>query len=326
MYDLITVGDATLDVFLQIQEATLSCQLNKPQCLLCFNYADKIPVEAVIKVPGAGNASNAAVGGSRLGMRTAITCVVGDDEAGKEMRQGWERERVAAAFVRTDRHHDSNYSTVLNYHGERTILVYHHPHRYVLPTLQETAWIYYTSIGPGHERLEQQLLGHLTKHPRLHLAFNPGTHQLKRGLDALIPAIKRSMLFTLNKEEASRLLEDGDRPIQNMLMSFSKLGAAIIVITDGPNGSFATDGKTVWKMAVFHGPVKERTGAGDSYTTGMLYGLWKGLSIPDAMRIGTANAWSVVQHVGPQAGLLNERRLTTVLKKFQNIKAQTVAS
>ncbi len=323
-FDLITIGDATLDVFLKIQEATVSCQVNKPQCLLCFNYADKIPVEEVVKIPGAGNASNAAVGGSRLAMRTSIASVIGNDTVGKEILQGWKREHVDMSHVHIDRQHASNYSTVLSYEGERTILVYHHPHKYVLPALEESEWIYYTSIGPGHERLEQQLLRHLTKHPQHRLAFNPGTHQLKRGLDALAPVIKRSDLFTVNFEEASRLLTDGDRPVQNMLASFSKLGAKIVVITDGANGSFATDGKMTWKMGIFPVKVKENTGAGDAFTTGMLYGLWKGFDMPNAMRIGTANAWSVVQYIGPQAGLLNERQLKAVLRKFSRIAAQNL--
>ncbi len=320
--DLLTIGDATLDVFLRIHEATLSCQINKQQCLLCFNYADKIPVESVIKIPGAGNASNAAVGGARLGMRSAIVCFVGNDEVGREMLAGWKQARVATSYVRIDRRHDSNYSTVLDYHGERTILVYHQPHEYVLPSIDGADWIYYTSIGPGHERLEKQLLAHLAHYPKQPLAFNPGTHQLRRGLKALTPVIKRSSLFAVNREEADRLLEDGHRPVENMLMSFAKMGAKVVVITDGEHGSYATDGKKMWNMGIFPGKVVERTGAGDGYTTGMLYALWKGMTVPEAMRVGTANAWSVIQRVGPQAGLLNEQVLATTLKKFARVQAR----
>jgi sugar/nucleoside kinase (ribokinase family) len=318
--DLIAIGDSTLDVFLHISEATVSCQLHKPQCLLCFDYAEKIPVDAVTKVPGAGNASNAAIGGSRLGMKTALVSIVGNDSVANEMRAEWRKEGVRPEYLQVDKKQASNYSTVLNFQGERTILVYHFPRHYRLPKLATSAWVYYTSIGPGHETLEQELLAHLKKHPDTKLAFNPGTHQMHRGLASLKPVIARSDLFIVNKEEARRLLEDGERPIPNMLMAFHHLGAKQVVITDGPEGSFATNGTNIWKLGIFRGPLIERTGAGDSYTIGMVYALFAGMTLPEAMRVGTANAWNVVQHIGPQAGLLTKSSLAAALKKFARQK------
>ncbi len=322
MLDLIAIGDSTLDVFLEIDEATVSCQLNKKQCLLCFDYADKIPVKEVIQVPGAGNASNAAVGGRRLGMKTAIVSIVGNDDIGREIVTGWNREGVSTTYVTTDDKHETNYSTVLNFKGERTILVHHEQRVYRLPKLAATKWIYYTSLGQKHERQERALLAHLKKHANVKLAFNPGTHQLHRGLRALKPVIARSDLFIVNRDEAARLLESGERPVHNMLKHFHQMGAGIVVITDGPDGSYASDGKTVWYLPIFKGPIKERTGAGDSYTIGLIYGLFSGKELPEAMRYGTANAWSVVQQIGPQRGLLKKSEMQAALRKFAKTRAR----
>lgn len=322
--DIIAIGDSTLDVFLHIHDATVSCQINKTQCLLCLEYAEKIPVERVVKVPGAGNASNAAVGASHLGLRSAIVSIVGRDETGKEILAWWKKQGVAQTYVQIDPKHDSNYSTVINFQKERTILVYHQPRNYVLPALDGAKWIYYSSLGKKHEHLEKQLLQHLKKHPDQKLAFNPGTHQLHRGLAKLKPVIARSELFIVNKEEAIRLLEDGDRTVPNMLMSFHHLGAKIVIITDGPNGSYGTNGKEVWQCPIFNGPVVERTGAGDSYATGVVYGIFHGHHIREAMRMGTANAWSVVQKIGPQAGLLHKDEMMRILKKFIKIQPKAV--
>lgn len=323
-FDLIAIGDSTLDVFLHIQEATVSCQLNVPQCLLCFEYANKIPVESVVKVPGAGNASNAAVGASRLGLGAAIVSVLGKDDVGREILAKWKHEKVATVYVQTDPNHETNYSTVLSFKGERTILTYSRPRTYALPRIDGAEWIYYTSLGPKHEHLERQLLNHLKRHPHQKLAFNPGTQQLRRGLSSLKPAIARSDAFIVNKEEAIRLLDDGDRPMQNLLMNFHHLGAKIVVITDGPNGSSASDGKKQWSLPIFPGPMKERTGAGDSYATAFVAALFLGESVPEAMRHGTANAWSVVQKIGPQAGLLHKDEMKKILKKFSRIKAKSL--
>ncbi len=321
-FNFITIGDSTVDVFLHIHEANILCQVNKEACSLCMNYGEKIPVQSVVKIPGAGNASNAAVGASRLGLKTSIVSIVGNDDIGKEIREHWKKESVDDVYVRTDPKRDTNYSTVLSFKGERTILVYSHPREYHLPDLDGTDWIYYTALGPNHEPLERQLLTHLKKNPRQKLAFNPGGNQLKRGLEALKPMIERSDLVVVNKEEAEKLLHDGVQLVPYLLTSLNHLGAKVAVITDGPNGSYATDGQQLWHCPIFPGPILERTGAGDSYATAFVCALYQDQPIPEAMRFGTANAWSVVQHIGPQKGLLTKTEMSSMLKKFKKIQAQ----
>lgn len=322
MYDFISIGDSTLDVFLMISEATVACQLKKEQCLLCFEYAEKIPVDEVIKVNGAGNASNAAVGASRLGLKSAIVSVLGNDEIGKDILLGWKKERVSAKYVQIDQKSETNYSTVLNFQSERTILVHAEKRVYRLPKLDGTHWIYYTSLGAGHERLEKQLLSHLKKNPQQKMCFNPGTKHLRRGLSAIKPVIAHSDVFIVNKQEAERLLEDGVRPMENLLMRFHKLGAGIVVITDGPNGSYATDGEHMWFCPIIPGKVVERTGAGDCFATTFVCALHWGWDIPTAMLAGSANSRSVVQKVGPQAGLLSKNALAKVVKASTKYRAK----
>ncbi len=321
MLDFIAIGDSTLDVFLQISEATVSCQLNKEQCLLCLQYAEKIPVESVVQIPGAGNASNAAVGASRLGLKSAIVSVLGKDELGQVIIAGWKKEKVDTRYVTLDAKHGTNYSTVLNFKGERTILVHGERRNYRLPKLDGAKWLYYTSLGPGHEPLERGLLAHLKKHPQQKLCFNPGTKQLRRGLTSIKPVIARSDVFIVNKQEAELLVSDGERPTQTLLIALKKYCSGIVIITDGPKGSHATDGKTIWGLGIFPGPMIERTGAGDAYAAGLTCALFMGLSVPEAMRVGTAEGWSVVQHIGPQKGLLSRPKLRAILKKFSKIKA-----
>jgi sugar/nucleoside kinase (ribokinase family) len=48
--------------------------------------------------------------------------------------------------------------------------------------------------------------------------------------------------------------------------------------------------------------------------------LFEGLPVPEAMRHGTANGWSVVQKIGPQAGLLTSADMRKVIKKFSRIQ------
>jgi len=52
MLDIISIGDATLDTFVRVHDATVSCTLDKKACQLCFNYAEKIPIQQMNQTLG----------------------------------------------------------------------------------------------------------------------------------------------------------------------------------------------------------------------------------------------------------------------------------
>lgn len=323
-FDVIAIGDCMLDVFVTINEATVSCKLDRSRCVLSLPYGEKIPVEAVTKIPGAGNASNAAVGFARLGLTTAMVSTIGNDDAGQSILSHWRQEGIATHLVVRDKKHETNYSTILHFDGERTILVYHQPYTYHLSDLPKASWIYYSSLGKGHEKFEREILAHLKRESKTRLTFNPGTHQLRRGLKSIAPVIKRSEVFVVNKEEAERLLECEPKSVRELLEDLSQYGASTLVITDGVNGSYAKEGKEIWHCPIF--PVKEveRTGAGDSFAMTFSYARLQGKPIGEALHLATAQASSVVQFIGPQAGLLEETALERLSKKFGKIKVKRI--
>jgi len=64
------------------------------------------------------------------------------------------------------------------------------------------------------------------------VAFNPGTHQLKQGLEKLKPLLEVTSILFVNKEEARRLV--GELPtIKELLTALCKVGPDVTVITDG---------------------------------------------------------------------------------------------
>lgn len=326
VYQMIAVGEAVLDVFLEVDEATVACEVKHTECQICFNFGEKIPVRSVTRIPGAGNASNVAVGSQRLGLKSAVYSVLGTDETAKEIRKHWKQEGVATTYVVNDPKRPTSYSTILFKEGERTILVYHEPRTYTLPELSTTSWLYYTSIGAGHEKLEKQLIAYLKKYPHTPVTFNPGTHQLRRGLTSLLPIIKRVTVLIVNKEEAEFLLGVKNKSMHYLLQAFIDLGVKISVITDGLYGSYASDGVTAWHQPIFPGDAYERTGAGDAFGTGFSYALASGHTIPEALRYGTANSWSVVKYIGPQTGLLTHDQMQKTLKKYASIKSEVLSS
>lgn len=324
VYDIISVGDTTTDLFLKLEEATLNCELDAEICQLCINYADKVPIADIKEVYGVGNAANNAVGSARLGLNTALWTIVGDDRGGSEAKDMLRRERVKMRYVETDKKRASNYSVVMNFRGERTILVHHEDRSYVFPALAPAKWVYFTSMGKGWETVTESLLTYISN-TGARLGFNPGTYQMRSGKKILKPIIAKTDAFIVNTEEARRILGVTDA-IPSLLRKIHGMGAKVVVITDGVKGAHAFDGDTHWFLSVFPNPRPpvERTGAGDAFSTGFLAALALGKEVPEAMQWGAANSRMVVQFIGAQEGLQTRRQILGCIRKYPQIKPKKV--
>ena len=317
--DILAIGDTTEDIFMQLHDATLQCNLEGDTCRLCLDYGDKIPVDSKIVVSGVGNAANHAVGVSRLGCKAAIYTVLGNDDEGKRAREVLEKNGVDTSFIATDHQHGTNLSVVITFKSERTILVYHEPREYELPhNFPVPSWVYLTSVsGGGVEVLHAQVLDFLEKNPSVRLAFNPGTYQMNLGKNGLLPILKKTQLVFVNREEAARVLEIDTKEIAPLVSGFHELGIEHVVVTDGAKGSYVSDKKSIYFLPIYPGKEVERTGAGDAYGSGFLAALVQGKSISEAMQWGNANATSVVASVGAREGLLE---LSAVLHMIEENK------
>lgn len=324
MYDFVAIGDATMDVFMQIDDASVACDIDKQNCKLQLSYADKIAAKTADFIIG-GNAINAAVGARRLGLTSAFLSTIGDDDTGHQIEAVLQKEGVSTEYLTVDKAAKSNYSVVINFHGERTILVHHEPREYVWNITGSPKWIYLTSMGEGFEPIYEQVVA-LVNQKTTSLAYNPGTHQLKKGLELLRPSINASKILFLNREEGARLLGLADHaPIKELLTGLKALGPEIVVVTDGPNGSYAFDGQTMYQLGIYDGPVVERTGSGDAYGTAFTVALYEGKSIAEAMTWGNANSTSVVGQIGPEAGLLNQDGIAQMIAKNPTIVPQVIS-
>jgi sugar/nucleoside kinase (ribokinase family) len=213
----------------------------------------------------------------------------------------------------TERGKLTNYHYVLWYGNERTILVKHEEFSYQVPVLDhEPKWIYLSSLAANSLPYHQALMRLLDTVPNTRLAFQPGTFQMKLGVDALLPLYKRTDLFFCNKEEAARILElSSVPPIEMLLQGIRDLGPAIVVITDGTNGAYALAGNKRLRIPMYpdvRGPY-ERTGAGDAFASTVTSAIAASVPLEEALLWGPVNSMAVVQEVGAQKGLLTRAQL-----------------
>lgn len=315
--DFAAIGDITTDAFIKLKDARVNCDIDDENCQLCVDFGAKIPYESVTEVPAVGNSPNASVSAHRLGLNSAIITNMGDDKNGEDMLKQLKREGVDTQFVSVQKGIPSNYHYVLLYDAERTILVKHHEYRYELPKFKTPPkWLYLSSLGENSIPYHHEIAQYVKNSPEVNLAFQPGTFQIKLGSETLKDIYEVSKIFFCNKQEAQTILKNDSDDIKELISRMHALGPKIVVITDGVNGAYASDGDGAWQVPMYPDPAPpvDRTGAGDSFSSTVTAMLALGKPLKDALVRGPINSMSVVQHIGAQEGLLTREKLEEFLK------------
>jgi len=317
--DFLAIGDIVTDAFIELIDAEVNCDIDKENCKICMNFGDKIPYKGVVVVPAVGNSPNASVSAHRLGLNSALATELGNDETGEKCLEALKTEGVLADFVRTHSGKKSNYHFVLSFNAERTILIKHTEFDYKLPKLEENPkWVYLSSLGENSIDYQIEIAKWIKENPDIKLAFQPGTFQIKMS-DNLGELYEISEVFFCNVKEAKEILKISttENPeIKELLEKMNQKGPKIVVITDGPKGAYTYDGEKAYFMPAYPDPAppRERTGAGDSFSSTFVSALALGKTIPEAMSWAPINSMSVVQEIGAQKGLLNRKKLEEYLK------------
>lgn len=302
---IICVGAATQDVFVAGKALHAKRDVRSHSFVEQFPLGAKLELDRVVFDTG-GGATNAAVTFARQGMDTAFAGKLGKDPAGAEVLRVLKREGVDTAHVRVDERYGTGYSVILLAdNGERTILAYRGASRhlkaddYTGGPKMRADWMYISSLA-GNMDMLKNLLQHAHRND-IRVAFNPGAAELANAkkLRGYLQAVD---ILIANREELARLF-GGESPVDTMLNAMPY--CPYVVLTDGPAGSYASDGQTIYFAGQYSRvKVVDRTGAGDAFCSGFVAAIARGWGIDDALTLGSANSTSVVQHVGAKSGIL----------------------
>ncbi len=319
--DLLAIGDIVIDAFIKLEDARVHCNINNEDCELCLRFGDKVPYESVTIVPAGGNASNAIVSASRLGLSTVLISNLGDDKNGQDCILKLQKENVDTSFVKKESGKLTNYNYVLWYETERTVLVRHQGFERVWPaeieTMNPPSWVYFSSLGENSLPYHSKVIDYLKKYPEIKLAFQPGTFQMKFGYEKLKEIYERTDAFFCNKEEAERILNVENKDMLELSKGISLLGPKMVFISNGTNGSYFYKDGELYSLPIYPNktPPVERTGAGDAFSSTVTAAMAIGLPPLEAFAWGPINSTSVVHYVGAQEGLLTREKLEEYLKK-----------
>lgn len=307
MYDVITIGSATLDIIFKSKEFALN-QMKDGAIALCHTYGDKIDVDQFKMVSG-GGATNVAVGCQRLGFKTAVVCEVGKDFPSQMVLNELQTEGVDTNFVVSERLEETGVSLLLvAQDGGRSILT-HRGAAYELESrdlpwdyLFNTRWIHLGSVGG-----DKELLFDLFEYMRMHeigLSWTPSKKDLELlATKQLLAESVQADVLILNAQE----WESVEVVHKDLLQHI-----AIIVVTDGrKGGKIYTNNSEPVPYQVDPIDAVEETGAGDAFATGFISGLLYGKSVSECVEWGKKNAVNVVKYLGAKQGLLTMEEMVS---------------
>lgn len=319
MYDAITVGSATLDVFAKTKFSEL-IKIIDPKGetdLLAFPVGSKILIEELEFATGGGG-TNTAVALSRLGHKTAFLGKLGSGTNSDFIHKDLIKENIDLLCAHGSG--NAGYSVILdNLKHDRTILTY----KGVNDELREkdvpfrklkAKWFYFSAMmNESFHTLER--LAEFAQQNSIKIAFNPSMYLAEKGSHHLKQVISRTELLILNKEEAFLLV--GQNSIEKLLFKLKNLGPKIAVVTDGRKEIYAIDEKYIHKAKPPYVKIVDTTGAGDAFAASFLSGILRRKDIESAMKLGITNAMSVIAHYGAKNVLLTWKEAMRETKKLK---------
>lgn len=303
VYDIITIGSATIDIFLKSKSKEIEIEEIHSHKDICMPIGSKIIVDKLVTDTGGGG-TNTAVSFARMGFKTGWIGKIGNDINSRTIQHELKREKVD--ILGSKGKGASGLSVILTgYEKNRTILAYKGVNdelTYGEVKKAKTKWYYLASMTGKSWKTANELL----KKSKTPLAFNPSIYLARKGMNALKQILDRTNILILNKEEAQALSRQ--RKEENYLDVLQKK-IPLLVVTDGPKGAIAYNGIEKYRLRVPKQKIVETTGAGDSFASAFVGAIIKNKTIEEALLIAYKQASSVITEYGAKNNLLNWKEL-----------------
>lgn len=346
MYDFITIGSATQDVFVQSDVASIVSvsQISKKSDFMSFPYGAKTEIADFSKNLG-GGAVNTATNLANLGFKTSTIIKLGNDELNNIIKLKLAKSGIDIMNIIDSQKYLTGFSIILvSFQGDRTVLAHRGANAHVhekevnFEAIKKARWVYISPLSGDSNKILDKI-AKFCEENKINLALNAGTTALKKGANYFTKILSTAQIVVLNKEEAGLVTKIQVRPdtkdnrfskelihpdIISMLKTLRNNNKAIVVITDGKNGVYCYDGNCVYQCPSYPSEVVSTLGAGDAFASTFTGALDKFNDITKALKYASVNSASVCSHFGAQEGFLRFDEIEEKLASSPDFEVKTV--
>jgi len=307
MARIVSVGSALQDIYL-IDHDDFSTDVNAKG----HSYFDRLELGLKVDIDKVqfstgGGATNAATTFARSGHETIFMGCIARDPAGKAIIDALDKEDIDTSYITYAKGIPTGCSVILLApNGERTILTCRGASaKFGLLdpkdlNLIQPDWLYVTTLRGDMDMLDQ--LFTRAKKLGARIMFNPGLLELENNRK-LIGLLEDTDVLLVNKTEASQIVPG---VVLAELLSHLKNYVPTVIITDGNQGSIATDGTKTYRVGTYEDvKVIDATGAGDAFGSGFLAAYAAGKSFRKSLIFASANSTAVIQKLGAKKGIIS---------------------
>ena len=338
MPKIITIGSATMDVFVETDEASVLSVASKSRCadFMSYPYGTKIDISKFSSNVGGGGV-NTACNFANLGFDTSAIFKIGEDFYSDGILDFFKTKKVKLNNIIRSSDDSTGFSIILvSFQGDRTVLAHRGANANIkndeinYDAVKNADFIYIAPLNGESNKVLEPIIKFAHKYDKK-ICFNAGTTSLKKGYKHLKPILESAHIVVMNKEEACLATNTVVRPdtktekyscefihpdIKDMLKSLKVKDYQVIVITDGNKGAYAYDGRKYYYCEVFPSEVTSTLGAGDAFASTFCAALHRtNTDIGKSLMYGSVNSASVVSKFSATDGLLNFEEIEARLKK-----------
>lgn len=306
MARIVSLGSALQDIYLIDHDDFVGTKQGDVEKLEQINIGSKVDIDKISFEVGGGG-TNSAVTFARHGHDAVFMGNVGNDPAAQAIESLLDDEGIDTSYITHLDKQKTGVSVVLldTKSGERTILTYrgasakfNNLDEKALDTINPD-YMYVTSLRGDMETLKRFF--EKAHSMGCKIMFNPGKLEL-REKKKLLELLKYVDILLVNKSEAAEIVPG--KILEEFITHLSAY-CKTVIITTGAMGAIATNGEETYRFGIYEDlPVRDTTGAGDSFGSGFLAHLAAGESFKDSLIFGSANSTSVVSKLGAKAGIL----------------------
>ncbi|MBI3588675.1 carbohydrate kinase family protein [Candidatus Micrarchaeota archaeon] len=271
---------------------------DRTERLVCIAFASKTELGGLTLKPG-GSAANSAIAAHKLGAKSALVSAVGNDLFGKMLVGNLRGHGIDAAGVEVKAGEKSGMSIVLLSAGEKSVLNFPgavgklSAKNVNRKMISKNDAIVLTSLATKSSfSLFLKAIG-LAKKLGRKIIFAPSISMLRDRRKELSAMHGHFDACVMNREEAE--FYSGRRGAGNAIRH---IPGKVRVVTDASNGSYLYEGGRIFHISVPQTPVRDTTGAGDTFTGAFTRELLTSGNPRHALRTGTAAAAIKLRHVG----------------------------
>ena len=327
MVDIITIGSATMDVFVECDDANIVSVSTKDRKseFMSYPYGAKVEMSDFASQVGGGGV-NTACNFANLGFNTGAIFKIGDDIYSAGILKFLKDKNIDLSYIVQDKKISTGFSIILvSFQGDRTVLAHRGANAKIkksdidFDAIKNAKLLYIAPMNGDSTKILDDMVNFAADND-VKICFNAGSSSIKKGFNYLTKILEDAHIVVMNKEEASLATQIQVRPdtrdvkyseelihpdIKEMCKKLRIRDYQAIVITDGGKGAYAYDGKQFFYCPIFDGPVVSTLGAGDAFASTFCAALYRtDKNIGKSLMYASVNSAAAVSEFGATQGLL----------------------